>query len=353
VRIRKVATFVAAVLILSGCASSSGNPEQSPNADGDSPAPTAVQVSPYSPELSPKFSTPWPTDVTRQELVNSALFESFEFLESKKATDCEVKANIFSGEPLLEEHKPVLENLTNRLVLTFCEYLVEDFYVIGGSYDFVEQTITEEGIPGNFYKGCRRPENETASACVHDLVAWIGIGLGSQRRGEVIIEERRLTIAAHEIFHVVHDQIDPDPGGQSPPRGNEFFRPVWLIEGAGEFFGRLMPYFFDMISSYGTFVPTDRGGMFLSKEYLGDLELMEVRQNNAFGTENYYSGQIAMEYIIASIGMESLLDIWVQMGNGQKFDDAFSVSTGLSTQEFYDKFRVMHGNLYEGELATN
>jgi hypothetical protein len=103
----------------------------------------------------------------------------------------------------------------------------------------------------------------------------------------------------------------------------------------------------------GTFVPTDRSGMFLGKEYLGDLDLMEVRQNNAFGTENYYSGQIAMEYIIASIGMESLLDIWVQMGNGRKFDDAFSAATGLSTKEFYEKFEVMHGNLYEGELATN
>ena len=350
---RELAIFVVAILTLSGCANSTANPTQSSEGEESSSEPLAVQVSPYSPELSAKFSTPWPTDLTREELVNTALYKSVDFLNTKQATDCELKANIYSGEPLLEEHKPLLENLTNRLVLTFCEYLAEDFYVIGGSYDFVEKTISQEGIPGNFFKGCQRPSNESSSACAHDLVAWIGIGLGGQRRGEVVIEERRLTIAAHEIFHVIHDQIDPDPGGQIPPRGNEFFRPVWLIEGAGEYFGRLMPYYFEDIGSYGTFVPTDRSGMFLSKEYLGDLELMEVRQNNAFGTENYYSGQIAMEYIIASIGMESLLDIWVQMGNGRKFDDAFSTATGLSTKDFYEKFKVMHGNLYEGELATN
>jgi hypothetical protein len=350
---RPIAAIAVAAILLSGCASPSGISDQTAQPEENSSEVDPAPASPYFPELSPKFSNPWPADVTRVELVNSALFNSLAFLDTKQATECGVRANTFSGTPLQEEHKPLLEQLSNRLVLTFCDYLVEDFYVLGGNYDFVEQTISSEQITGDFYKGCSRPANEFASACAYDGVAWIGISLGSQKRGEVFLEERRLTIAAHEIFHVVHDQIDPGPGGQIPPRGNQNFRPVWLIEGAGEFFGRLMPYYFEMIDSYGTFIPTDRSGLFLDKNYLGDLELMEIRQNNAFGTENYYSGQIAMEYIIASIGMEALLDIWVEMGKGRQFDEAFSKVTGLSTQEFYEKFLVMHGNLYDGELATN
>lgn len=350
---RFLAAVVALVSVLSGCATSSGTPDQSLEQSESSSDLARTVSSPYLPELSSKFSSPWPAEVSREELVNSALFNAFSFLDSKQATECDVKANTFSGDPLIEEHKPLLEELTSRLVLVFCDYLVEDFYVIGGSFDFVEETISYQKIPGNFYRGCRRPENEFASACAHDHVAWIGISLGSKKRGEAFIEERRLTIAAHEVFHVVHDQIDPAPRGEIPPRGNIIFRPVWLIEGGGEFFGRLLPYYFEMIDSYGTFTPSGRDGLFLDKNYLGDLGLMEVRQNNAFGLENYYSGQVAMEYIVASLGMESLLNIWVEMGEGREFDDAFQVATGLTTQEFYEKFKIMHGNLYQGNLATN
>ena len=348
-----IAAVIVAATILSGCASQSVSSGDDLEPDVNSSDLDSAPVSPYVPELSPKFSDPWPTDVTRVELVNSALYNSLAFLDTKQATECDVKANTYSGAPLMEEHKPLLDELSNRLVLTFCDYLVEDFYVLGGSYDFVEQTLASEQIPGDFERGCARPENEFASACAYDGIAWIGISLGTKKQGELLLEERRLTIAAHEVFHIVHDQIDPGPAGSIPPRGNENFRPVWFVEGGGEFFGRLMPYYFEMIGSYGTFTPTDRSGMFLDKNYLGDLELMEIRQNNAFGVENYYAGQIALEYIVASIGMESLLNIWAQMGKGSQFDEAFFDVTGLKTQEFYDKFLVMHGNLYEGELATN
>jgi hypothetical protein len=128
---------------------------------------------------------------------------------------------------------------------------------------------------------------------------------------------------------------------------------MWLVEGGGEFFGRLMPYYFGIIGHYSTWAPTDRSGMFVSKEYLSTLELMEVRESAADGFGNYYSGNIAMEYLVANIGMKSVLDIWVNMGDGQNFEKAFKNASGLELAEFYDKFKEMHNNLYEGELVTN
>ena len=343
------------VLALSGCAVQNDVSGKIPDAPVREIQLGQLPHNDYLPKMSEKFNTPWPTDVSREELVNSALYNAFTFFDSNRSADCKVSASVHSGESVLEEHKPLLEKVSNEMVLTFCNYLKNDFDVIGGSYDFVEETISNKKINTNFYRGCQRPENEWAMACVHDNVAWVGISLGSTHQGKSFVEERRLTIAAHEIFHLIHHQIDPDPAGEVPPRDHFRlpFRPMWLVEGGGEFFGRLMPYYFGMIGNYSTWVPTDRSGMFVSKEYLSTLELMEERESAADGFGNYYSGNIAMEYLVASIGMKSVLDIWVNMGEGQSFEKAFKNASGIELAEFYDKFKEMHNNLYEGDLVTN
>jgi hypothetical protein len=307
---------------------------------------------PFSPEISPAFASPWPTDVSRLELANTALYKAFEYFDSIKSADCKISPRTFGGEPMPPEHVEVLKDITKRMTEVFCTYLKEDFYVIGGNYKFIKDTIKTESIPGDFDKGCGQAGDLPFSACAFDQIASI-TNIGDTRKGETFIEDRKLTIAAHEVFHVIHDQIDPDPGGQVPPRGQEFFRPVWFIEGGGEFFGRLMPYYFGLIDHYGTFAPSTRYGEPVKKELLGDLELLEISRQLADGTDNYYAGQIALEYITASIGMESLLDIWVRMGEGQSFDAALESVTGLETQQFYGKFKTLHDNLYEGDVITN
>jgi hypothetical protein len=354
-RVNKVVAGFFIVLALSGCVVQN----DLASITSDSPKKEIqlgkLPANEYFPNMSEKFNTPWPTNVSRSELVNSALHNAFTFFDSNRSSDCKVAPRVHSGESVLEEHRPLLEKLSNEMVFTFCNYLKNDFDVIGGSYDFVEETISTKKIKTDFYRGCQRPENDWAMACVYDGVAWIGISLGSSHQGKSFVEERRLTIAAHEIFHLIHDQIDPDAGGEIPPRDHYRlpFRPMWLIEGGGEFFGRLMPYYFGMIGHYSTWTPTDRSGLFISKEYLSNLELMEERQSAADGFENYYSGNLAMEYLVASIGMKSVLDIWVNMGEGQSFEAAFKNASGIELAEFYEKFRQMHNNLYEGELVTN
>ena len=348
--------LVISLLILSGCSAFSPSQESnvSPGpAESNDAEQENTPLSPYKPELSQKFSEPWPTEITRVELANSAIYNAFKYLDTLGDSDCKIKAIVFAGEPVLDEHKPLLEEVSNKTISTFCAFMDRDIFVIGGSYDFVEETIAKEKIQRDFFKGCQRPAQESSSACAYDDIAWTGVSLGGKKRGEVFLEERRVTIAAHEIFHLVHDQMDPDPGGQIPGPDQPNFRPVWLNEGAGEMLGRLLPYYFGLISAYGTFIPTDRYGGFLEKDYLGDLSAMEIRQRRADGIENYYSGQLAMEYIIASVGMESLMNIWLEMGKGNNFENAFEKATGLKKKEFYKLFKQMHGNLFEGNLATN
>ena len=352
-KMKPIILAVLVSLLLSGCTDL--EPKSVP-----SPVPEITQIplgkmapSVFVPEESAKFIEPWPSDVTRIELANTALAKAFEFFDSIQVDSCKIEPQVFVDDVWLEDHEQLLRNLAQKMTTTFCKYLTKDYNVLGGRHSFISKTIKEEKISGDFFKGCGGGSDDVYfSACAFDNVAWI-VSLGTTQKASTFLEDRKITIAAHEIFHIFHDQIDPDPRGQIPPRGQEFFRPVWLIEGGGEFFGRVMPYYLGLIDYYGVFAPADRYGGLISKDYLGDLELMEVRRNVAFGTENYYAGQIALEYIIASKGVDALLGIWEKMGLGYDFDTALRLSIDLDTSEFYKRFAEMHSNLYAGDLVTN
>jgi hypothetical protein len=347
-----IAFLATLVLALSGCAAQPSTTEAEPGVEPTQLAFGKMLPTPFAPEISPAFNSAWPTDISRLELVNTALYKSFEYFDSIKRSDCQVSPITYGGDPMPPEHVEVLEDIALKMTSVFCGYLKDDFYVLGGNYNFIQETIKAQRIPGDFGKGCGQTGDMPFAACAFDQIASI-TNIGDVRNGKSFIEDRKLTIAAHEVFHVIHDQIDPDPGGQVPPRGQEFFRPVWFIEGGGEFFGRLMPYYFGLIDHYGTFAPSTRYGEPVQKELLGDLAQLEVSRQLADGTDNYYAGQIALEYITANLGMEALLEIWVRMGDGQSFDSAFEAVTGLETKQFYAKFKTLHDNLYEGDVITN
>ena len=360
VRFTRWSGLLASLTLLGGCVNSAPEVVSVEAAETSAAEATPESTAPELPtprwkaEVSEKFAEPWPTDVTMDELFNTAMYRSYEFFDEVKDPECVKGYKLHLGDPMLDEHKPGVEELVKSTTQIFCDYIEDEIIVIGGDYDFVKTVIADNSYPSDDFGGvCGYPvENDYASACAYRGVAWIGINWGTIRNGEVSTEGRRITIAAHEIFHLIHDDIDPGPGGQSPPPGDPFFRPVWFIEGGGEFFGRIIASYLELYP-YDRFTPTDRGGGFLEVSYLSDLGLLEVTQNRAFGTENYFSGQRAMEYMVASKGMGAVLGVWENMGEGMDFSEAFESSMGISVPEFYEKFNEMHTNLYETDLVTN
>lgn len=336
-------------LLLQGCSSPVSDSNSVP-----SDVEEAEEDYKYNPKLSPVFDEPWPTDVTRQELIETALYKSFDYMDKIRIEKCPIKGDLFIDDTVIPEHVPVIEKLTFETTSVFCNYLTTDFSVIAGGYEFVKDVVASEGLPSDEFGGvCGysiSPNQDSGRACAVLGVAWIGKGLGTKRRGTLITDEHAVATVTHELFHLVHDSIDPGPASQSPPPGHPFYRPIWLTEGGGEFFGRLLPRYFDL-QEYGGFTPTDRSGGFLEVSYLSDLSGLEIRRTEAGGSENYYSGQIALEYIAASVGMENLMGVWVRMGQGEKFEIAFKKAVGLSIPEFYEKFATMHDNLYDGDLV--
>ena len=334
--------------LLSGC-TSQGIVEDSSETNVDFRNTSAPK---YFAERSEKFNEPWPTNVSKVELTNTALFETYEYLALIKQSDCSYSANIFPSESIPPEQVEVTKEILDSISNIFCKYLNKDFSVFLGNYDFAMETISEENIDTNLAKGCK-PQ---ALYCVYDNAAQIGGSLGRFDSGELILDPAQLETLSHEVFHLVQGQLDPDPAGEIPPRGHESlpFRPVWFVEGTAEYFGRVLPTYSGHIKEYRTFTTTDRSGLPLPVIYLSQLSSMEEWGNGpGGGSENYYSGHLAVKYLIASVGAESFFKIWEDLSRGEAFDEAFEDETGVSLSDFYDKFYIMHNNLYDGAFAED
>ena len=346
----------AVTLLLASCAPANFTDQE--QAVEPVPPAGAASTGSYEPIRSMAFDEKWRTDVSRQEMIETALHNMFSDLDSIRNEDCPLVYDAYFGEPMLEEHEYLLHEIAQGMLSSYCDYMTDDIQVVAGRYEFAKQVAQEQNLPTDEFGGVigfDLQEDYAMASVWHDL-AWIGISLGSKRGGVPFIEERRLTIAAHEIFHIVHEQIDPYSSASkstcdrsdAPPNttGDRCFRPTWFVEGAGEFFGRAMTQYLGL-QNYATFVPNDRSGYFIDPDYLSDLGAQSIVGSVAQGVEAYYSGAIATEFILANIGLISYLDIWQQMGQGASFFDAFERSAGIDIPTFHNKFRELHLRLYE------
>jgi len=331
-------------ILLQGC-----GPLSEQGAADDS---ASVNPNRFNPVLSTAFAEPWPTQVTRQELIDTALYKSFAFLDTLPNERCGVDVNFYFQDTWVQDQVDVVQTTSSGMIELLCNYLSEDVHVIGGDYDFVKETIAKNDLPRDEYGGVCGYEvsNSSGVGCAAYGVAWVGRQIGTVVGEKFVLDPKRFTTITHELFHIVHDDIDSKPGPSTPGPGEPLFRPVWLFEGAGSFWGSLIPRYFG-VQDYQIFLPMDQNRLPLEVSYLSDLKTMEVWQTRAGSNENYYSGMLAHEYIAASIGLEPLLEIWVRMEEGSSFDQAFEAVTSISIEQFYEKFESMHDNLYAGEFV--
>jgi hypothetical protein len=67
-----------------------------------------------------------------------------------------------------------------------------------------------------------------------------------------------------------------------------------------------------------------------------------------FESNPYGIGQAATEYIIASVGFESLLNIFKFTGTEGTFSAGFKKATGIELSEFYSKFESARSSMEIG-----
>jgi len=332
---------LAATLILSGCAAtdSVGITEESALEEGD---PSEVPLAPgpevtAPPEVSPAFDTPWPLEVTRRELADTALAKTYAFIEQRTPGAHEGLLTVVSQDTVVEFHRAIGTDLAELTADTFADYLDEGaFLALGTNIDFLIESLEERGRPFN-----PQAIPSTGTVCVAYLgTAWISWPSFFGR--EELPRDKNLTACVpHELFHIAQDTLDPWPASQTYPPGHELYRAFWLTEGSAQFIGHALVSYQGYHDYWGNHFTLGAGDLGQDRPRLRGYESYES------GFAGYQWGQLATEYIIASVGVEPLMDIWKYAGEGASFEDAFEQAIGLSVEEFYKAFDIMNEEMIQ------
>jgi hypothetical protein len=201
----------------------------------------------------------------------------------------------------------------------------------------------------------------TTPNCNEQYTSGVALCLdGIMRQGYVITQdasydERRpgvdgAALLAHEYFHLVQSNIGSSASrlamkGSDASSANAF--PVWFIEGTAEFVGYSVGVLSQNASYWNgrtamlSYAPP---GPAINKNSISDYEI-RVCCGNDNPTYPYNIGLVATEYIVASVGFQKLLDIFIDYKASQNFERSFENVTGISKTVFYEKFDQIRTNV--------
>lgn len=305
---------------------------------------------PESYEVDPAFDSPWPTEITRKQLIDSALASAFRYFEENVASDQPSNLTIFFQDTFPEEHHSWVEEMAVVSASFPSDFTDHHFNLMVGEPSWVYEVIEREGFwtePGGHCGGLT-PDGAVGGCASRGAVsANYGETVGS---GELSWSGSLPSIVPHEMFHSVQDVLDPKPTGQVLPADNPLHRPLWFWEGGAEFFGYAVSDYSGVASYY---VSPWEWWYYLPNPDLG-LNSFAERDLFAVPPEGYWMGQIASEYIVANVGVEGMLGISRALGKGKSWPDAFREGTGLALDDFYARFDEAYRYMYDQnqELKT-
>ena len=150
-------------------------------------------------------------------------------------------------------------------------------------------------------------------------------------------------LLAHEYFHLVQANLigsrDLFRTKSGDPQTAKGF-PAWFAEGTAEFVGYSVGALSQNASYWegrSTALSYAPPGEATNRNSIADYEIRTCCGNGT-PTYPYNIGHVATEYIVASVGFQKLLDIFVDFGKSNDFEKSFEAVTGISKQAFYDKF---------------
>lgn len=150
-------------------------------------------------------------------------------------------------------------------------------------------------------------------------------------------------LLAHEYFHLVQQTLSNDPNGSQikngqPDMANAF--PAWFVEGTADYVGFAVgalsqnATYWEGRAQMFTYSPPDES---INKNKIADYEIRTCCGNNS-PTYPYHIGRVATEYLVASIGFQKMLDIWIDFASTKNFEISFEKVSGITKGAFYEKF---------------
>jgi len=156
-------------------------------------------------------------------------------------------------------------------------------------------------------------------------------------------------LLAHEYFHLIQTNLQKSKGGMPLKNGelnSQKALTAWFVEGTADFVGYSVgalaqnASYWDGRTRMLSYSPP---GPSTNRNSIADYEIRTCCGNDT-PTYPYNIGQVASEYIIASVGFQKMLDIFIDFGTSQNFEKSFEKVTGISKTTFYEKFDQIRTN---------
>jgi hypothetical protein len=320
-------------------------PEPSPSPANTTPT-NASQSSPTN--KTPKVFQPWDTQVNAKELSDAAQVEFKKWVATADFGKANHKLIVQDG---VQPSRLKLFSAADELGAKFFSQFFEagSVTVIGREENWVVTTLNSNG--GKF-NSCKENAGDSGLNYCLDTVEG--------RQGFVVTLDAFYnpsnpakdgsTLLAHEYFHSVQAKMLKVKSQNSTLPGdtgaNKKF-PIWLIEGSANFVGfSLVAHlnnatYWEGYESMLGYKPTN---IEVNGNTLQDYEVRTCCGNDK-PTYPYVIGQLASQYLIASIGFDKFLDLWRTTTDTEMFDDTFQRVTGISKSLFYERFESLRSNI--------
>lgn len=295
---------------------------------------------------------PWTEDVT-SKIVSDAAQKSFS--DWARVQTGQPKHLFFSESAIHPNRLKSLRTADDLGSKLFSPLLPErTVTVIGNSPSWVSSKLNDNG--GNYGSCVGFSGNAGLNYCLDG-----GPSHGYVVTGDAVYDPRNpgndgAALLAHEYFHLVQWGLSgtnkqPFVKGRSAETNSLF--PAWFSEGTADFVGYSIAamsqgaLYWDGYEAMFRYAPQSPEN---NRNSLEDYEL-RTGQDNKTPTYPYTVGRIATEYLIASIGFENMLKIWIDFRTTRNFERSFEKNVGISKKEFYKRFEKVRTKLSLPEVS--
>ena len=143
--------------------------------------------------------------------------------------------------------------------------------------------------------------------------------------------ERRIKVAAHEMFHVYQAELSGllfRGGDEVPPTG-----PRWLRDGSAEFFA------YKALDTGGIVsYDTERNTSFIESAERENRPLSDMENQSGIRGVSYRFFLLAVELLAHHAGEDAIIRFHALQQPGTTWQEAFQEAFGMTAEEFYDRF---------------
>ena len=315
--------------------------------------PTPTQTPSVTTANGVEIFTPWSTSATGKLISDTAQVKFREWAQSQVSPGQNHKLIIQENFPNNRRKAfQLTDALGSRL---FSQFVLGNSATVLGTSD--QWVVEQLNANGGIYKKCS--ENFVNAGLDYCLD-------GGKTQGYVVINDAIYdpanlgydgsALLAHEFFHIVQFQMAGLERKQFTQDGfadttNLF--PVWFSEGTANFVG-----FSVATLALGSTYWESRPAMFryappspaTNRNTLKDYEIRNGPGNDS-PTYPYVIGQFATEYLVASVGFQKMLDVWITFKKINDFEVSFEKAVGIPLDEFYGRFEKVRTNMGLPEIS--